>query len=380
MRVLRLVVGLDVNSKQENRIATGAASVDPSKLPFYAVMCLVFSILVFLSRGHGIDWFFLDRAQLDERFITLEGNSIELLAEALMRTPAYVAFYLYVYLFATKFWNRTGPWSIVLFLVLAPAFIIFNFPTSVPRLWLGSTIIAIALLIMKFRTGKANTLYFFGMLSAITIVFPLTDVLRNIFSQTAASLTLGEQIMAGYTQAHFDAFLMLLVIVEYVNVTGFGYGWNLISSVLFFVPRGIFPSKGRSLGAEAGEKFNFTFNNISSPFVSEIFYDFWYVGVMFGFFALGYLYCRLDKHWSSRNCGLFGLLLIPYAAGWQIVLMRGSTFTAYTYFLPITLLLYFAARFARRKIKQRPPFQPNFQRNQTMMQRQIPLPGRQHAN
>lgn len=322
-----------------------------ARLPVVIVALCAMSVMVFIATLGDIDFLFMDRSQLEEYVAATDSQSASLLLDALVRVPAFCALYFAIYLWLNKFWVRTGPWAVMMFCLVIPAFFIFNFPASVPRLWLGGTAIAIVILFCKHKYRQANMSLVFFLMFSLMLIFPLIHLLRFVFSIGIES-DLTSAILGAFSDAQFDAFPMAMIIQTYVDDAGHGYGWQTLSALLFFVPRSFFPSKGKSTGTVVGEALGFSFVNISSPFVVEMYYDFGYWGVILVFFLMGYIAHRIDDKWSKGEYGFGGTLLVPYLSGWSFILLRGSLFTALTYLAPMALLVLFSNVFIRRKITQ----------------------------
>jgi hypothetical protein len=67
----------------------------------------------------------------------------------------------------------------------------------------------------------------------------------------------------GFMSLNYDAFINIGVAMEVVQENGFSYGYQLLSALLFFVPRTIWPGKPESSGLVLGdyliENYNFNF-------------------------------------------------------------------------------------------------------------------------
>ena len=99
-------------------------------------------------------------------------------------------------------------------------------------------------------------------------------------------------ILSIFSTLHYDAFANIMATLEYVTHHGFSFGYQLLSALLFFIPRSIWSSKPVSTGEVVGDylvdKHNFEFNNLSNPLVSEGFINFGFIGVLLMALVLSY--------------------------------------------------------------------------------------------
>lgn len=92
------------------------------------------------------------------------------------------------------------------------------------------------------------------------------------------------EVLSSYKEVHFDAWANYIIGLEYIDYEGLYYGEQLLSSLLFWVPRSIWHQKGVGTGQDLGDYLiyhhNGWFNNISSPFPLEGYVDFGIIGVV----------------------------------------------------------------------------------------------------
>jgi hypothetical protein len=139
----------------------------------------------------------------------------------------------------------------------------------------------------------------------------------------------------------FDGFQTSMNAVLYAKLYGHTLGAQLASSLLFFVPRSLWPDKGVSSGQMIAEALGYRFTNLSTPFPAEMYLDFSFVGVILGGLCVGYLYRRLDYlcaaavDYGGPN---LHLLMVGLIAGFTIFLMRGSLYAVTNIFAPLLIL------------------------------------------
>lgn len=88
----------------------------------------------------------------------------------------------------------------------------------------------------------------------------------------------------------YDAYQLLMTIIEYTDRTNIVFGKNILSALAFLVPRSFWPGKMDATGAIAVQYFGSDFTNVSAPFVAELYFAFGWLGCMGG----GNLNCHFD--------------------------------------------------------------------------------------
>ena len=79
-----------------------------------------------------------------------------------------------------------------------------------------------------------------------------------------------DEVLNIFNQLHYDAFANFMGAIKYYQVENVKIGYQLLGSILFFVPRSIWPTKPLSSGEEVGwfllNDYSLHFVNISQPF------------------------------------------------------------------------------------------------------------------
>lgn len=114
---------------------------------------------------------------------------------------------------------------------------------------------------------------------------------------------------------------------------GHTYGRQLAGSVLFAVPRSLWPGKPMDTGVVIGQWMGAANTNLSSPVWAELWIDFGPVGMTAGFVALGYAAARVDYRYARRAVrrappGSLIALTVPLVAGYSFILLRGPLLQA----------------------------------------------------
>ena len=101
-------------------------------------------------------------------------------------------------------------------------------------------------------------------------------------------------ISGAFESLHYDAFSNVLATLEYVEINGISFGYQLLGVILFFIPRSIWVSKPTSTGELIGEYLMNTtprdYSNLSNAIVSEGYINLGIIGVvLFGnYFSIFY--------------------------------------------------------------------------------------------
>ena len=179
----------------------------------------------------------------------------------------------------------------------------------------------------------------------MVVIFPLMSTFTHIDASLKEmiinpSLIVDSFIRFGgvsnaFSSLHYDAYANIMATVDYVHVNGFSYGYQLLSSLLFFVPRSLWMSKPTSTGELVGDylidKYDFTYNNLSNPLVSEGYIDFGFLGLIFMAIILAYFIIRLLS-WLQNSDPLKKYIAFYFAIH-LIFLLRGDLTSGFSYYI-----------------------------------------------
>ncbi len=194
------------------------------------------------------------------------------------------------------------------------------------------------------------------MFLSLVIVFPLLstfthidatifEVLNNPNLIVKSFIRFGG-ISTAYSSLHYDAFANIMASVDYVNLKGISFGYQLLGTILFFIPRGIWVSKPISTGELVGnhliENHGFTYNNLSNSLVSEGYVNFGFLGVIFFAIALSYFVIFFIRWMKSGN--FLKEVMGFYFAVHLIFLLRGDLANGLTYYIGPLIASYFIPR------------------------------------
>lgn len=234
--------------------------------------------------------------------------------------------------------NRNN--NILLSLFFVSIIIFFVNPLGVARFLAFSLYIPLIYLNGKFKLTNSYlflNFVFFGLI----LIFPILDIFRwfavGDYLNLAANFNL-EYYFAG----HFDAFQNFCRIID-LNIHT--YGQQFLGAFLFFIPRSIWPNKPVGTGFLLADKAGLSFNNISMPYIAELYLDFTFIGMIIGVVLLGIFY-RIIDDWIHKISNLYSLKnsikLIAFAefCCLQFYLLRGNFLGAFAFSSTVILTIF----------------------------------------
>lgn len=286
----------------------------------------------------GFDVLFLPRNKATTLLGEKMGGSthITTLINALMRVPPTVIMLLFMYDFYNRLASKTPrPWlninTVFMFLTVVIVAIVNN-PISTARFWVGAIILTVVLLALFTRRKNTAFFWFSLNLMLMVVVFPIADLYRNTldFNILEDTVELSPAKELTYN-ADFDAFQQLVNAKVVVDDNGIQYGKQFASSILFFVPRFIWPDKAEPTGMYVANERNYTFGNLSSPLMAEFYVDGGLLGTVLGMLMLGLLYRYLFE--LSKHRTMLIVCFYCFFATYQFYFLRGSLMTVSNYML-----------------------------------------------
>lgn len=201
------------------------------------------------------------------------------------------------------------------------------FPTGIARNLFASCWLPVILLVSeRIIPGK---IFVCSMLAAMLIIFPILSIFRYE-SPANRNIEFGT---ADFNSISYDASQMMMATIQTDTITG---GRQLLGSMLFFVPRGVWPDKPEGSGHLIAKTNGAKFVNVSMPYFSEGYINFGWAGT-----AVFTLLLALGAAAADTR-----LSISPYASGgyWRkgayliiaastFFLLRGSLMSAMAYTL-----------------------------------------------
>lgn len=256
-------------------------------------------------------------------------------------------------LFLVIMTKKYNIFTVLNILYLSVIVFILNYPVSSSRFntaAVGLSILCAIIFKNYYKIHNKNSRFMdYIILFSVLIIFPMMSFFK--FN------TLSDLIKTGYTfdisssfdSVDFDAFSFVARGIEYVDENGFTYGKQIINTIFFFVPKAILPIKGIPSGELIVNAQTVNgYNNVSCPFITELFLDFGFIGLIFGPIVLAWIFTKLDNFKSLllKNNSCFNnyfLCLYSLFFSYQIYMLRGALAPTFLRFmgsvLPICIFL-----------------------------------------
>jgi hypothetical protein len=247
---------------------------------------------------------------------------------------------------------KSNYYNVIIFFILFIVLLFwFKNPLTEKRNALGPIYLSLLFLFYPKTLNsnlKITAFLFFSMI----IIFPLMAIITHsdatlLEMYTSPSIIIKQMKGGGITDAfntlNYDAFSNMMATVDYVRVEGFSYGYQLLGSLLFFVPRSIWTSKPISTGELVGEHlvadYNFGFTNLSNPLISESFINFGIIGLFLTAITLAVVLIKMTKWLYSNN--YLKKIMAFYFAMHLLFLLRGDFTNGFSYFIGPLLAVVF---------------------------------------
>jgi len=251
--------------------------------------------------------------------------------------------------------NKLSSNTIVIFICLLVFIIMLFFLKNIfteKRNTLGPIYIALIYLFYpKFL--NSNSKFFLFLFLSMVVMFPLMSSLTHIDATLdqiienpnllyESFLRFGT-ISGAFESLHYDAFSNILATLEYVEINGISWGYQLLGVFLFFIPRSIWLSKPTSTGELIGEYLMNTtprnYSNLSNAVVSEGYINFGFFGVVLLAIILAYFIVKFISWMISKN--YFKEFISFYFALHLLFLLRGDLTNGVSYFVGPLISIYF---------------------------------------
>ena len=251
--------------------------------------------------------------------------------------------------------NRLSTNTIVIFICLLVFIIMLFFLKNTfteKRNTLGPIYIALIYLFYP-KLLDSNSKFFLFLFLSMVVMFPLMSSLTHIDATLdqiiekpkllyESFLRFGT-ISGAFESLHYDAFSNILATLEYVEINGISWGYQLLGVFLFFIPRSIWLSKPTSTGELIGEYLMNTtprnYSNLSNAIVSEGYINFGFFGVVLLAIILAYFIVKFISWMISKN--YFKEFISFYFAVHLLFLLRGDLTNGVSYFVGPLISIYF---------------------------------------
>lgn len=253
--------------------------------------------------------------------------------------PLFLMSFFYFYILKD---NLTIPKTHLFFYFLIA--IGYNFPTSEPRFYAFTIILLFYIQFIMIKERKSVVLYYYLIVGIIgSSFFELFRYLTRRVEDYSFKFDY-------FYEGHFDSYENFLHTFNYVQDFTISHGYSLLGSLLFFIPRAIWPSKPVGSGYFLAETYieGARNLNIANSSIAEYFYNFHITGILI--FAVGYGIVSslldksarefLDGSISSPEGRLF-LVLYSMCLGLFLFHLRGDMMSSVAYSIGVLVAIYF---------------------------------------
>ena len=228
--------------------------------------------------------------------------------------------------------NKKTFFSVLILILCITLSLLADFPAAMARynaacFYGGLAVIAIPAL--RKKKGLFSLLF----LMLFLVVFPATNLFKTsvfdmgLFLETVGSIA--TNLSTGFCAVDYDAYSLIARTVHYVDAYGLTCGKQLLTSLLFFVPRAVWAAKSIGTGELVSSAQGQRFTDLSSPLAAEGYIDFGMVGVVSYAVILGLLIRRFDGG-TPHQARLFSLFR-PFGMLMLFFVMRGSLLSTWAY-------------------------------------------------
>ena len=236
--------------------------------------------------------------------------------------------------------------AILMFLIMVGLFILFLYlknPLTEKRNAIGPIYITMLFLFVP-KLLNSNSKAFLFLFFSLVILFPLVSGLTHLDASFDEILNNPELILEHYEEEgivrtfntlHYDAFANVMATIDYTVTQGYSFGYQLLSGLLFFVPRSVWASKPLSTGELIGdyviEDYGFIYSNLSNPLVAEGYINFGLFGIVLMAFLLGFFIVKF-MNWLRTDDPLKKIMAFYFAVH-LLFLLRGDFTNGFSYFI-----------------------------------------------
>lgn len=323
---------ITINKKLSNNITFNKNKIILNKKTLNILLLINIFIFIIMVTNIGIVNLFIR----EKNYLPNLSGYLNLIIDNGMRViPVFSTIYSYYY---TKYYNRDRSYIIIFIAIM----FILNFPTSNTRYFVG--VIYIGIIITIFKKYMKNRRFDIFFIILLFLVFPIFQIFKwYTFSDLLdGNININlDYIFNAFNNMDFDAYTMFQRIIAYTELEGYTFGNQILSTLLFLIPRNMWVNKPLPTGEFVAINQNSSFTNLSSPLISEAYIDFGILGIVIYAIILAKLINKLDKlYFNNNNKGLRYIEYIyPFALGFCIFIMRGAlqpvVVFMFAFFLPL---------------------------------------------
>lgn len=262
----------------------------------------------------------------------IHNSSLQLLTDKVLRGAVLYFSMITIVLFRNK---KIRVFQLTLVLLLS---VIANFPLAVPRYWAATFYIALLLTCMGVVLSRKKHWFSLSLISAILVVFPLLSIARYSRAEIVQRFSSIKDVFSlSFSYGDFDAYASFCSTINYVHEHGITWGKQLMTVLLFFVPRSVWPGKSVGSGAVVNQLKGSDFTNFCSPLFAEGYINFGVAGAVLFIAFLSWVITRYDHYYWDRNKKIFSVIFYPAAIGMCFFILRGDLLSSFAYTVGIYL-------------------------------------------
>lgn len=278
--------------------------------------------LLFFSIINIIVLLYCYKAQIIITSANISNDSIMSFVEKIIRF--FPVGTLLIYIFNYK---KNLKKDILFLFITCSTILILFFPLtgSIPRFMLFGTYIILFYELLK--KIKIPALFPLLLVIGFFVVFPSFNFFKAYTIFELNKFTFDIQNITNTVD--FDAYQLFMESIKYVDSKGMLFGKNILTGVLFFIPRSIRTSKLNYSGQLIAEYYNASFTNLSCPYIGEFYLAFGPIGILLFSSILGIISRIIDNNLNSKNSLFKGLSLIYCCL--SIYILRGSFLPTFSF-------------------------------------------------
>lgn len=234
------------------------------------------------------------------------------------------------------YWKNNKKFHNISQVLMLFVFTVFlNFPTGNARFQVA--VVYLALLIVVKQKFNNTYLFKYLLFIGLFILFPLMNVFRNNTFADLSTLNITfPNPIDEFLTGNYDSYSMLTRSIIYVSNNGTTLGRQLIGSLLFFIPRSLWPTKPIGSGAFLGQNLGWDFTNVSMPYIGEGYINFGLFGIGLFSIILAFITSKLDYSYEEmlvqgyKKISLISIIY-PMLIGYIFFIMRGDLLSSLSY-------------------------------------------------
>ena len=215
-------------------------------------------------------------------------------------------------------------------------------PLTSARYTAGTVAFALVVFAGLTTNWRRARLTMLGTIGAFLFLFPLMNVFRYDYSEVGQRQNFFSEYL---NNPDYDAFFQISNAYSYLNAGLMVPFRQLLGSLLFWVPRSLWPGKPEDTGIMLADFRGYSFTNLSAPMWAELLVNGGFIAVAVGFVLLGALVRSLDDRMAPAHAlGGWWWLVGSVLPAYTLILWRGSLLQATGAFVVMMVSLLWVRR------------------------------------